>query len=97
MDAMEVSKICKALADPNRILIVKSLSNGELCACRLLEQFEIAQPTLSHHMKVLMDVSLVNQRKEGKWHYYSLNCEKLREFQDCLGKLQCKKKTSCCK
>ena len=63
----------KALADPNRLMIVDILSCGELCACVILEKFNITQPTLSHHMKTLCDCGLVNGRKEGKWTYYSLN------------------------
>ena len=63
--------ICKALGDPNRMEIVKMLSDQEKCGCKLLEKFDITQPTLSHHMKILVDSGLVNDRKEGKWHYYS--------------------------
>ena len=75
MVEMDVSLICKALGDSNRLRIVRALLEGEMCACRLLEQFSITQPTLSHHMKVLCDCGLVNVRKEGKWSHYSLNCE----------------------
>lgn len=49
----EVIKISKALSDKNRVEIIKLLSDEELCACKLLEHFEIKQPTLSHHMKLL--------------------------------------------
>jgi len=63
----------KALSDINRLMIVDMLSCGELCACEILERFDITQPTLSHHMKVLCDCSLVNMRKDGKWIYYTLN------------------------
>ena len=55
MNAMDVALICKALGDANRLEIVKMLSDGEKCGCKLLERFEITQPTLSHHMKILMD------------------------------------------
>ena len=72
--------ICKALGDPNRMEIVKMLSNQEKCGCKLLEKFDITQPTLSHHMKILVDSGLVNDRKEGKWHYYSVNKEVMTEF-----------------
>jgi len=69
----------KALADQSRLEIVDMLSCGELCACMILEKFNITQPTLSHHMKILCDCGIVNKRKEGKWMYYSINnngCEK---------------------
>lgn len=51
MNAMDVALICKALGDANRLEIVQMLSDGEKCGCKLLERFEITQPTLSHHMK----------------------------------------------
>jgi DNA-binding transcriptional ArsR family regulator len=66
MNAMDVALICKALGDANRLEIVKMLSDGEKCGCKLLERFEITQPTLSHHMKILMECGLVNARKDGK-------------------------------
>ena len=61
-----------------------------MCACRLLEQFSITQPTLSHHMKVLCDCGLVNVRKEGKWIHYSLNCETLTAFRQFIDGLVCR-------
>lgn len=68
----EEVKLFKALADQNRLQILELLRNGEKCACVLLEELNITQPTLSHHMKILVDVELVNYRKEGKWMHYSL-------------------------
>ena len=65
----------KALADANRLMIIDMLTCGELCACKILEKFNITQPTLSHHMKILCDSGLVNGRKEGKWMYYSISAE----------------------
>ncbi|WP_024614468.1 metalloregulator ArsR/SmtB family transcription factor [Clostridium sp. Ade.TY] len=67
------SKIIKAIADSNRLKIIDILSCGEKCACDILEYFDFTQPTLSHHMKVLMECGLVKCRKEGLWSYYSLN------------------------
>ncbi len=79
----ENAKIFKALSDHNRLKIIDILSCGERCACDILEHFQFTQPTLSHHMKVLIDCGLVKGRKEGLWSYYSLrssNCEKLILF-----------------
>ncbi|WP_286907168.1 MULTISPECIES: ArsR/SmtB family transcription factor [Clostridium] len=67
------AKIFKALSDPNRLKIIDILSCGEKCACDILESFEFTQPTLSHHMKVLIDCKLVKSRKEGLWNYYTLD------------------------
>lgn len=72
MTYREEIRLFKALADSNRLQIIESLQNGEKCACILLEELNIAQPTLSHHMKILIDAELVNYRKEGKWMHYSL-------------------------
>lgn len=74
------TKILKALSDTNRLQIIDILSCGEKCACKLLEHFNFTQPTLSHHMKVLMDCGLINARKEGTWNYYSLNTENTNDF-----------------
>ena len=66
------AKILKALSDPNRLKIIDLLSCGEKCACEILESFKFTQPTLSHHMKVLMDCGLIDVRKDGIWNYYKL-------------------------
>lgn len=79
----ENSKYIKALSDPKRLQIIDLLSCGEMCACDILEHFDFTQPTLSHHMKVLMDNNLVSLRKDGLWSYYSLNlmeCNKIILF-----------------
>ena len=67
------AKIFKALSDSNRLKIIDLLSCGEKCACEILNYFKFTQPTLSHHMKVLIECGLVNSRKDGTWNYYSLN------------------------
>ncbi|HHV11041.1 MAG TPA: helix-turn-helix transcriptional regulator [Clostridiales bacterium] len=87
----------KALSDTNRLMIVDILSCGELCACKLLEKFNITQPTLSHHMKILCDCGLVCGRKEGKWMYYSLNSEKVQDFKNFLCAITIDKEDCICK
>lgn len=89
METTDMILICKALSDSNRLEIVRMLSDGEKCGCMLLDKFNITQPTLSHHMKILVDCGLVNDSKEGKWHHYSLNKEVIRDagsFIDALGR-----------
>ncbi|MDT3977159.1 metalloregulator ArsR/SmtB family transcription factor, partial [Staphylococcus saprophyticus] len=71
----ELATILKVLSDPSRLEIIDLLSCGELCACDLLEYFQFSQPTLSHHMKSLVDKKLVLSRKEGNKHMYRLNHE----------------------
>lgn len=69
----QYSLFLKALADETRVKIFDMLANGELCACNILEEFHITQPTLSYHMKSLCDSGLVDARKDGVWMKYSIN------------------------
>jgi len=86
----------KALSDPNRLMIVDMLSCGELCACVILEKFNITQPTLSHHMKSLCDSELVVGRKEGKWMYYSLSEKTVQTCRKILTDLTSQKENCIC-
>lgn len=69
------AKVFKALSDPNRLMIIEMLQSRERCACEILEDLNISQSTLSHHMKMLCDSGLVSSRRHGKWMYYSLSKE----------------------
>jgi len=63
----------KALADPTRVAIVNRLAGaGEVCVCELAAAFDLAQPTISHHLKVLREAGLVESRRRGTWAYYRL-------------------------
>ena len=84
MNTVDLAVICKALGDSNRLQIVQMLADGEKCGCKLLEAFEITQPTLSHHMKILCECGLVEDRKDGKWHHYSLNKKAWKEFHEMI-------------
>ena len=75
LDERRIALVFKAFCDENRIRILKLLASGEKCACRLLEELAISQPTLSHHMKILCDSGVVVGRKEGKWMHYSISPE----------------------
>ncbi len=81
---MTDSTVFKALSDPNRLRIIGMLKDEEVCACRLLEEMEFTQPTLSHHMGILIRAGLVSFRKEGKWVYYSLNKDSVKALSDYL-------------
>lgn len=89
MGLSEYALIFKALGDNTRLQIVLMLSGGEMCACKILERFEITQPTLSHHMKILCECGLVISRREGKWSHYSLSCETLSAFGEFISSLEC--------
>lgn len=70
---VDSAKLFKALGDPKRLTIIDLLSKGEMCACKILEVFQMSQPTLSHHLKILVECGLIQGRNEGKWIHYSLN------------------------
>ena len=74
------ANIFKALGDSSRVQIIDMLKMKEQCACKLLETLNITQPTLSYHMKMLVDCGLVLSEKRGKWHYYTLNKEILQSL-----------------
>ncbi|AKB68208.1 ArsR/SmtB family transcription factor [Methanosarcina mazei] len=67
------TRIFKALADSNRLKIVKLLKEGELCACELTIALSSSQSTVSHHLSVLKNAGLIKERKEGKWSYFRLS------------------------
>ena len=73
MDEKRIAIIFKAFCDENRIRILKLLTTGEKCGCKLLEEINVTQPTLSHHMKILCDSGIVVSRQEGKWTHYRLS------------------------
>lgn len=73
MDYEKYAKIAKALSEPKRVKILDMLSCGEMCACDILEHFDFTQPTLSHHIKILVEAGLVIAEKSGTWQHYSIN------------------------
>ena len=100
MDEKKTAIIFKAFCDENRIRIIKLLRSGEKCACKLLEEINVTQPTLSHHMKILCDAEIVVGRKEGKWTHYSISengVEQAKEYLRLLTTLDIENETkSCC-
>lgn len=91
MENRQMTAMLKALADDTRLKIFGMLRNGTLCGCKILEQLNITQPTLSHHMKVLCDCGLVTTQKDWKWTYYSINCQALNELIAFLGDTKCRR------
>jgi len=72
--AIATAELFKALADPARVRIVNllAMSGESVCVCELVEPLGLSQPTVSHHMKKLLEVGLVRREKRGKWAYFSL-------------------------
>jgi ArsR family transcriptional regulator len=71
----EYLRVFRAFSDENRVRILELLCKGEQCACVLLDDLDIGQPTLSHHMKILCESGIVSSRRDGRWNYYSINTE----------------------
>lgn len=88
MDYKKTATLFKALCDENRLQILQLLQDEEKCACHLLEELQITQPTLSHHMKILCDSGVVVGRKEGKWMHYSISEIGVEVAIEYLGHLQ---------
>ena len=86
MQGADIAHIFKALGDDKRLQILHMLAG------KLLEAFDISQPTLSHHMKILLACGLVKARKEGKWSHYSINVETLSQLGQFFSSLGCSRK-----
>ncbi|MEU8246474.1 metalloregulator ArsR/SmtB family transcription factor [Nonomuraea sp. NPDC048916] len=86
--AAAVARVFKALGDPVRLRIVSivaSREGGEVCVCDITDAFELSQPTISHHLKVLKEVGLLTSERRASWVYYRLVPETLAELSTLLG------------
>jgi ArsR family transcriptional regulator len=77
-----------ALSDETRLEIMERLKDGEQCVCDLTDALKTGQSRLSFHLKVLKDAGLITDRPEGRWTYYSLNREVLKELEEVVQSLQ---------
>ncbi len=80
----EALAIFRALSDENRLLILRLLSEKELCTAQLLDAVDVVQSTMSHHMKVLCESGLVTCRRDGKKSCYSLSHETVKRMEEYL-------------
>lgn len=84
----QIVKISKALADENRYRIFKTISDeGEIVCKEITNRFPLKQPTISHHLKVLLESGLIKVRKEGQWGYFSVNHSVLNEYLASFGEM----------
>jgi ArsR family transcriptional regulator len=89
-EAKQKALVFRALADPNRLRllsIVKADASGESCVCDLTEPLDLGQPTVSHHLKILVEAGLLHREKRGTWAYYSLVPGALEETAGLLATL----------
>lgn len=67
------AKIFRAFCDVHRLQILELLRSGEKCTCKLLEDLDIGQSSISYHMKVLVESGIVESRQDGKWTHYKIS------------------------
>lgn len=82
-EAEPLAAVFKAVADPVRLRllsIIEHADDGEACVCDLTEPLGLSQPTVSHHMKILVDAGLLSRTKRGRWAYYAVRQQALDEF-----------------
>ena len=88
--AEAIAPLLKALADPVRLRLlslVASHEDGEACVCDLNDAFDLSQPTISHHLKVLHDLGLLERSKRGVWVYYRIRPAALADLGGLIGSL----------
>ena len=86
--AEQVAPLLKALADPVRLRLVSLIAasaGGEACVCDLNDAFDLTQATISHHLKVLHEIGLLDRSKRGVWVYYRVRAEALADLSALLG------------
>ncbi len=86
MNLKQVEKISKALGDCNRLKIIRAIQshNGRLDCITISSSLNLAQPSISHHIKKLVEADLIEPHKEGRFYYYSLNKEVMDNYIETL-------------
>ncbi|MEO3745344.1 metalloregulator ArsR/SmtB family transcription factor [Plantactinospora sp. B5E13] len=84
-DAEQIARLLKALSDPTRLQILSIIeATGEACVCDLTAPFDMTQPAISHHLKILVDAGVLQRDKRGSWAWYSLNPSQLEPVRHLL-------------
>lgn len=86
--AERVAPVLRSMADPVRLRLLSLVAahdNGEACVCELHDAFELSQPTISHHLKVLHEAGLLSRSKRGTWVYYAINRDALTDIASLIG------------
>ena len=88
VDVSRAAALFHALSDEIRVQVVTLLLDGERCVCELMDELGMAQSRLSWHLKTLSDAGVISGRREGRWIYYSLNADAIREGRTILDGLK---------
>jgi ArsR family transcriptional regulator len=95
----ELARCYKALGDPVRLrllLLIAAPLEGEVCVCELVDAFDLAQSTISHHLKILRDAGLVESQRRGTWVYYWISPTARENFGSVLGPLLYETESAAC-
>ncbi len=84
MELNRVATLAKALADPNRIEMLRLVARqaGPVCACDIVDRFDLTQPTVSHHLKILKEAGLLRGTRNGLWAFYEIDADGLDSLRD---------------
>jgi ArsR family transcriptional regulator, arsenate/arsenite/antimonite-responsive transcriptional repressor len=86
-DAASVAVLFRVLGEPARLQLLSLIAtqpSGEVCACELVESLGLSQPTVSHHLKVMYEVGLLEKERRGTWIYYRIVRERLVSLRELL-------------
>ena len=89
-----VAQLCHALSDETRLQLLELLAEGEQCVCDLTDALKTGQSRLSFHLKTLKEAGLLQDRREGRWVYYSLEPAALEELKELLQSLKARSRTA---
>jgi ArsR family transcriptional regulator len=87
-DLARAARLFHALSDETRLAVIEMLRDGERCVCDLQAALDAAQSRLSFHLKVLKDVGVVTDRKQGRWVHYALDRDTFAEIETLIGELK---------
>ncbi len=99
-NSARAAELFHALADETRLEILDELKSGERCVCELTDCLQAGQSRLSFHLKVLKDAGVIQDRRDGRWMYYTVNNEVLAELDELVDSLKvarrARRAASCC-
>lgn len=94
IDRVRVAQLCHALSDETRLKLLELLAEGEQCVCDLTDALKTGQSRLSFHLKTLKEAGLLQDRRDGRWVYYSLEPAALEELKELLQSIKARSRTA---
>lgn len=86
-EAERLARLLKAVADPTRLQLlslIQASASGEACVCDLTEPFNLSQPTVSHHLKIMVEAGILQRERRGSWAWYSVSPDGLKDLNAVL-------------